>query len=728
MNSLRTKSAALRTFAAGLLLWTAAAGDAMAERHALLVGVSQYPAFAADDKMQLSGPKNDVELIRTLLLGRGFAPESVQVLADGVAQAQLPTRIAILSALDTLVAKAKSGDFVFLYFAGHGSQMPANLDTPEGRAESDGLHELFLPRDVGKWNGSAGKVDNAIVDFELNRRLDGLLAKEAFVWAIFDACHSATLMRSADDPDIRYRHVGPKALGISPELIDIAKARARTAARPEADSPGPGRVGNSRSRSGAGAGGFVAFYAAQTTQTTPEMRLPLGGSDRKPYGLFGYTLAEALSSLDGVTYRQLAQYVMQRYNAQNFSTPTPLFTGTHQDSPVFGNQLGQAVRQWPIERSSKGHTVRAGLLSQLEPGTVLAVLPSAIAKNSEALGTARVELADVLTSTLVSVAEPNKPALNLATLPKGAVARLVQATQPAFKLRVQPPAAGTSAAHEEARKAIESIQRAGRNGVEVAWVKPGDPYDLRLQIADGQLWLVPPTGQFYVDGPHKTHSIRIQQPDFESKLAQSFQHIGRAQNLLRLAAVLQQPADNPASTVEVSLARAILPEGKPGEASAADCNVPRKPAQRIDLSQTPDVGECDLLEVKVTNPGRTAIDFTALYVDAAYGVGALFPVGGASNRIEAGKSETISIKLNVETTGLERMLLIAVEARRQTERNDFTFLTQAQLERTRAGVGDLEAVFMEAGFGPPRGQGTRGQTLVPSPERTDMRVLSVRVR
>jgi len=37
------------------------------QRHALLVAVSQYPSFPAGSPLHLNGPKNDVQLIRTLL-------------------------------------------------------------------------------------------------------------------------------------------------------------------------------------------------------------------------------------------------------------------------------------------------------------------------------------------------------------------------------------------------------------------------------------------------------------------------------------------------------------------------------------------------------------------------------------------------------------------------------------------------------------------------------------
>ena len=267
----------------------------------------------------------------------------MQVLADNVAGASDPSRAAVLQAMDKLVARSRSGDFVFIYFAGHGSQMPADRSTPQGKRETDGLHEIFLPRDVGKWDDKVGVVHNAIANHELVDRLDAMTSKGVFVWAIFDACHSATLMRSGGDPEIRYRQIQPEALGIPKARLDAAEADA-IKTRGTDPAPAPTALEATERGKPTGAGGFVAFYAAQTTETTPEMRLPAGHPNRKSYGLFGYTLAEALSSVDGVSYRQLSQHVLQRYAALGMQAPTPAFSGTHLDAPIFGSSGGTLVR------------------------------------------------------------------------------------------------------------------------------------------------------------------------------------------------------------------------------------------------------------------------------------------------------------------------------------------------------------------------------------------------
>lgn len=703
-----------------------APGAELPQRHALLVGVSQYPSFPPGSTLHLQGPKNDVQLIRTLLQQRGFEPAQVTVLADEVPDAAMPTRAAILGALDILAAKAKAGDFIFLYFAGHGSQMPADPATPEGRLESDGLHEIFLPRDTGRWDGSAGTVQNAIPDFELNRRLDAMLAKDAFVWAIFDACHSATLMRSAADPEIRYRYMDPAHLGLTQDIMGRAEARAGVAAKVASRPGNPGasaedwqrslgRVTPLPTRGGAGdagRGGFVAFYAAQTTQVTPEMRLPAGDPTRKPYGLFGYTIAEALSAVEGVTYRQLSQYILQRYSAQNLMTPTPLFTGTHLDAPVFGSLAAAdgGSRQWPLAVDSQGMTVGAGLLSQLTVGTQLVVLPGPLAPSSQALGTARVDKATITSASLVWVADADKAAPDLGKLPAAAVARLAQAVVPPLRLRVLAPPPATGPDADAVGREVLTLQQAGPGGVNVEWVKPGEALDVRLVVSDGQVWLVPPSGQFYAKGPDKTHSINVQQPQFGQKLAHSLQLIGRVQNLLRIAAALQDSSGQRA----LQLAATLKP-----------VNGAERP---LNFDNTPQLSAGDRVTLQLKNSGRTAIDLTALYIDSSYGVDVIFPGNGESNRIEAGGAERIEIVVNDETTGLERMMLIAVEARSQQERSDFSFLRQARLERTRAYQSDTLQLFMEAGFGADPGVATRGGRPVPAADRTDMRVLSLRVK
>jgi hypothetical protein len=683
------------------------AWPALAARHALLVGVSNYPALEA--KLQLEGPKNDIPLIRSVLERRGFTADNMQVLADGVTGAADPSRAAVLAAMDQLIAKSRSGDFAFIYFAGHGSQMPADRSTAQGKREGDGLHEIFLPRDVGKWNDTVGAVQNAIVNHELVDRLDALTSKGVFVWAIFDACHSAMLMRSAGDPEVRYRQVEPSALGIPRAKLDLAEADA-IKSRGTASTEVQGAVEVTERGKAAGSGGFVAFYAAQTTETTPEMRLPAGHPNRKSYGLFGYTLAEALSTVDGVSYRQLGQHVLQRYAALGMNAPTPLFSGTQLDAPIFGSSGGALVRQWPLD-SAKGVTIQAGILNQVTEGSILAIMPTALSKPEEALGYLKVDKAEVLSASLVATEYKGKPALAANAIPAGAQARLIDPLV-SFALRAIAPAKSSATGNAQVQSAIESIQKSKPSGVDLRFVANGQEHDLRLHVEDGKLWIIPPSGQLYKDGPNKTASIAIDQAAFNEKLVDNLQRIGKALNLMRISSQLSSSGGAGTSTLEVAMT--LLRKGNTQVA--------------LTSNTAPAFLDGDTIEVTLKNKNRAAIDLTALYVDADYGISVLFPhQSGVNNRIEAGASHSFKIEIHDDTVGLERLVLVAVEARANSDRYDFSFMAQAKLERTRGGAEDeIGSLFQAAGFGDDQGIVTRGGKAA-LPGRTQMQVFPFKV-
>jgi hypothetical protein len=672
------------------------APQALAERYALLVGISEYPGLGKD--LQLNGPQNDIPAMRALLTQRGFDSRNVEILADGVQGAGVPTRQAIMAALDGVVARAHSGDYVYLHFAGHGSQQPAR----DPKLKPDGLSEIFLPRDVGRWDGTVGTVHNAIVDEELVQRLDALLAKGAFVWAVFDACHSATLMRGGVSigDGIRYRKVDPAALGVPSAALEQAAANApRTRGAAEPKVPLAGLAPKS------GPGRFVAFYAAQTTETTPEMRLPAGHPDRKPMGLFSFTLGQALATLpDGITYRQLAQHVLARYAEQNFNSPTPLFTGSL-DAPVFGSEPRARVWQWPIR---SGLAIDAGALNGLTDSALLAILPGPLAKSEEALGYARVASVDVFSAKLKPVEHGGKPALPQAKVPSDAFARLLEPAV-SFALTVSGPidAKGATVSDAAATKAIATVQ--AQKDLRVQWLGGRSDPDLRLVVLGGQLWLVPRGAMLVKEGPLKTHSIVLNQEEAQlaRKIADSLRAIGKLTALQRLATAVSSGAASQNLEVGLELSR----DGK---------------KRRISREAVPVLKKGDVISAQVMNKGRSAVDVTILYVNSDYGIQAVYPRSiGSANRVAAGGkiNETLG-EITDDTLGTERLIVIAVESRRNEESYDFSFLEQASLERTRGARGDdaIIGAFMDAGYR----AATRGLSAA-VPSRVAMQAFAWRV-
>ncbi|MFN0315705.1 MAG: caspase domain-containing protein, partial [Burkholderiales bacterium] len=287
-----------------------------ATRHALLVGVHKYPAGSG--ARLLPGATNDVRLLSDTLLRQGFQQQEITLLNDDIKGAASPTRKNILHALNQLASSAKSGDFVFIHFSGHGSQQPVNPEIKVMHKEPDGRNETFLPIDIGKWSSASRTVVNAIVDYELDKILQQMLDAGVFVWWSFDSCHSASILRSLDEDRIVQRHVLPLNLGIPQSALDAVVGETHDGPR----GMPAGRFPAARSEGAIqGNGGFVAFHAAQTDELAPEMAMPSeavsSGVARKPHGVFTYTLAEALNTRPSATYRELMQFILSRYMAQN---------------------------------------------------------------------------------------------------------------------------------------------------------------------------------------------------------------------------------------------------------------------------------------------------------------------------------------------------------------------------------------------------------------------------
>lgn len=714
------------TVSAGLFFFSAA--PAWAENHALLVGVADYPSL--EKNQQLRGPTHDILMMRDVLQNQGFKPERIQILADGVPKAGVPTHKNIIAALDKLAKNAKPGDYIYLHFAGHGSQQP----TRRGKIppEPDGLDEIFLPQDIGKWNGAIGNVDNALVDSEMNQAITRMRSKGSFVWAVFDSCHSGTMTRGAPSDDIRFRNVGPDSLGIPKEALLAAISNAPKT-RGEAPSKS-GTLGTAQNNK-PGHGGFVAFYAAQTTETTPEMGLPFTDEiqHRIQHGLFSHSIAETLEQYKGITYKQLGQQVLNRYAALGMTSPTPLFEGGDTlDAPVFGTEAQAGMRQWPLKIDRTELSISAGNLQQFSEGAIFAVVPSPTSTDKEILAYVRVKKISPLASIVEPIAHADKPAIAMKDLKAGQYVRLVYPNL-RFSLSVALPeiwkpesckpekCIKESDVQKQARQLIADIRAKPQDaGIHIKWVEPGKPADLRLMLAKDKLWLLPPDGLWVEEGAGKSYSIDLltnKKDELRKKIAESFNTIAKARNLLKLATTI-----GPAITAKGLEVKGTVIKRDGG------AHIP------LDTSILPELRDGDTIKLVFHNKGRAMIDVTALYLDSEYGIKALYPDPGRLNRIEVGAEDSVEIEINADTTGTEQLILIAVEAQPLTMTTDFSFLAQPKLERTRE-VGKrggaeqgLVDLFAEAGFGFEGTEGTaRGGDAKTPIRNADVRVFNWRV-
>lgn len=664
--------------------------------HALLIGVTNYPGLA--ERFQLTGPSNDVELMRKTLVEEPFRVDAarIRVLTEqpaGAAKAK-----AAPAAADTRPTKANiqreftrladpkvvnKGDQVFILFAGHGSQQP-----DDGKdEEDDGWDEIFLPADTGKWSGDkGGGVVNAISDDEIAQWLAAIRNRGAFVSVVFDACQSTSMTRG-NDVEVQ-RLVPPSALGIPANSVNKTGTRGASGEK--------GVVGL-----GSDAGDIAALYAAQTIEPTPEKPLPADATskDAKVHGLFTYTLVSVLGQAKGqLTYRDLVERIIHQYKAMGRIGPTPGFEGGGLDREVLGQKNFAGVTRIVLgDRTpdGKGVQVRAGEVHGLTKGTVLRVF-APNPPNDRPVGHVQLTKVDATSA----VAEPHEYGGMKAPDPKllvpgsrGEVAFYDYGNE-VFKVAFHAEAGAPVS--PDLRKRIEEALSAlekETNGRAARAASVREANWLVRVNGSGDVVVAPVSG-WRID-PAKKKNDQAQAPFLVTKsasdaitqeLARVLTALARAQNLLRLAVAPESQAGDVA--IQLELVRYKDKADSAGSVVSDD-----------DGERTLQIG--DLVAFRVKNTGATAADVTLLFIDADYGIAPIFPRQGseADARVPINEERRTHRIPVTEPTGPEQILAIAVAA---TElRQDFRGLAQPALHRVveRSGTSDKPRAISDSPLG-----------------------------
>jgi len=137
-------------------------------KKALLIGINYI-----NTQYALSGCIDDSNRIKDILTKKGF--EVIQHLTD--LTSSKPTKQNILNELTNMLVNAVSGDILFFYFSGHGS----NIYDISGD-ETDGMDEMIISSDL-----------QGILDDELKAILSTNLKKDVTLVGLFDSCNSGTM-------------------------------------------------------------------------------------------------------------------------------------------------------------------------------------------------------------------------------------------------------------------------------------------------------------------------------------------------------------------------------------------------------------------------------------------------------------------------------------------------------------------------------------------------------
>jgi hypothetical protein len=630
--------------------------------HALLVGVTRYDNLP--EEIWLSGPANDVVLMRSMLRDRfGFDDRNIVTLSEGSDKALRPTRANILRELDGLLGRVRDGDQVVVHFSGHGSLAPHRPDPQDlNPAPWDGL---FLPADIGKWDGEKKHVANSIDDRTFARWIRQLMAarRNVSLWFITDACHSGGIAREkarGAQHEVE-RAIAPEQLGIPAELAAAAAAaqaqssqRSRGAAEPD----GAVRLATDLPR-------VAAVYACRSTEKTVEGPYARPDPNADPldprfrYGLFTYTFCGVLNRFSGrLTYNELLHRVRLEYDNRGRIAPIPLVEGSARDTEILGSIVRRSDFRLTVD--GDGLAVNAGRLAGFNKGTIFAVFapPGFAAPGAAPLGHVVVESADVLRARVRPCAHAALPEPSADVLKAGSVCRPVYIDFNIEPLRVYLDASTEAAITLRAK--LESMASSRTRMFQLVSNPSAAHFEISRAAPDQPVTLTDPTsGQAFVAGTGA---------GWDQTLLETIQRIARARNLLHLAGLNGLAHDDGHNPPIVSVELQVQ-HGSGYRAADSTNGITLRDGQRV--------------KFRLVNSGKQPVDMTLLFIDSGYGIHPLFPHASTSdeNRVEPGGAREIVVKVNADTQGAERVVLIATSARGASM--DFSFLAQSTLEQAR---------------------------------------------
>ncbi len=154
-----------------------------AEDRALLIGVGNYQNPSVND---LQGIDLDIAMMKESAALMGFKDSNIKILMDG--EATLGKVTSVFN--DWLVKGVYPTDRVFIFFSGHGANVP-----DENGDEADGADEVLVMHDAAvEKRGGKPTLAGVLVDDEFGKMLSQIPSSETLV--LIDACHSGTVTKS----------------------------------------------------------------------------------------------------------------------------------------------------------------------------------------------------------------------------------------------------------------------------------------------------------------------------------------------------------------------------------------------------------------------------------------------------------------------------------------------------------------------------------------------------
>lgn len=250
------------------------AAPASAETRALLLGVSRYASPAIPD---LAGPANDLTAMEALV--RNMGATDVISLRDAAV-----SRSSVEGSLQLLGSRAQAGDWIILYYTGHGAQARAR-----STGAQDGSFDQFVP--LAGFDPDHQDPERFIVDKDFYAWLSRYVPGDVRVLMVVDSCHSGTMHRAID----------PRAFSFTSRLAFRAgdERSFELVARPGPRLPPLGLRGRPVDpETREDLPNLVYIGASRDDQLALETELPQEGSPSR--GVLTYAFEQGLSTTGGL--------------------------------------------------------------------------------------------------------------------------------------------------------------------------------------------------------------------------------------------------------------------------------------------------------------------------------------------------------------------------------------------------------------------------------------------
>jgi hypothetical protein len=343
-------------------------------------------------------------------------------------------------------------------------------------------------------------------------------------------------------------------------------------------------------------------------------------------------------------------------------------------------------------------TIPAGTLHGFDPGAKIALY--AKPGDKEQVGHSTITKATAATS----VADKIKWAVGVE--PPETSTFAVAVAQPAvtFRFAVAPPPDAELAGHAALVKdAIAQGLGADAASIGIELAAPGDPQaDLQLRVAKDRLWIVRPERPWVTeaDSFDETPSLAISSDAkaLAEELKESVWLLARAAKLVRVTGAATEGTMEGGGRVEI--AANVFRDGAKGVEASSVC----APKGDITLPKTAlspllpyAAGNCDYVEISVTNPSDYTYYVGGFYVDALGGVSPLIPKDadrGCVRKLPSGAGGAVTYKFKINTwdaakqrpaaIGVENAVVLAIPEDATKIAPRLCSLVQPTLDRTQS--------------------------------------------